>query len=181
MADNYGNSHGSTNAAAVSATGRALRVLSALLIVAAGAVHLQQYFGVYYRVIPVIGPLFLADFVLAVVLGLLLVAPIERFSRAFAALVALGGIGFAAGAIIGLEISESGALFGFHEHGYRLAVVLSIALEGAAILTLFGYLARLRAGGRPAPPAVAGEAVIGGITRPLAGADQRARPRHSRA
>ena len=123
---------------------RAVRYLGALLLIAAGAVHLQQYFGVYYRVIPVIGPLFLASFVIGLALGLALLAPIERLGRWAAALAAVGGIAFAAGTIIGLEISESGTLFGFHEHGYRLAIVLSIVFEGAAIVLLGAYLLGLR-------------------------------------
>src|SRR4051812_26946783 len=114
----------------------ATRLLAAAFIAASGAVHLQQYYGVYYRVVPVIGPLFIADFVLAVLIAVALLLPVARWSRALASLVALGAIVFAVGAIAGLEISETGALFGFHEHGYRLAVVLSIVFEGAAIALL---------------------------------------------
>lgn len=123
---------------------RAARYLGAVLLIAAGVVHLQQYFGVYYRVIPVIGPLFMASFVIGLVLGLALLAPIERLGRWAAALAAVGGIAFAAGTIIGLEISEVSMLFGFHEHGYRLAIVLSIVFEGAAIVLLGVYLLGLR-------------------------------------
>jgi hypothetical protein len=119
---------------------RAARYLGALLLIAAGAVHLQQYFGAYYRVIPVIGPLFVANFVLGLALGLALLAPIERLGSWAPALAAAGGIAFAAGTITGLQISESGTLFGFHEHGYRLAVILSIVFEGAAIVLLAAYL-----------------------------------------
>jgi hypothetical protein len=128
---------------------RTTRILAAAFIVASGVVHLQQYYGVYYRVIPVIGPLFLADFVIALVVGLALLMPLDRLSRTLGTLACIGAAAFAAGAIIGLEISESGTLFGFHEHGYRLAVVLSIVLEGAAIVPLVANLAaRARARGR---------------------------------
>ena len=120
-------------------TTRPARYLGALLLIATGAVHLQQYYGVYYRVIPLVGPLFVANFVIGVVLGLALLLPIERFTRWAPGLVALGGMAFAAGTIIGLEISETGTLFGFHEHGYRSAIVLSIAFEGAAIVSLGAY------------------------------------------
>jgi hypothetical protein len=130
---------------------RTTRVLAAAFIVASGVVHLQQYYGVYYRVIPVIGPLFLADFVIAVIAGLALLVPLDRLSRTLGTLASLGAAAFAAGAIIGLEISESGTLFGFHEHGYRLAVVLSIVFEGAAIVLLVANLgARARRRGRSA-------------------------------
>ena len=60
---------------------RVARYLGALLLIAAGAVHLQQYFGVYYRVIPVIGPLFVANFAIGLALGLALLAPIERLGN----------------------------------------------------------------------------------------------------
>ncbi len=123
---------------------RVTRYLGALLLIATGALHLQQYLGVGYRVAPVIGPLFVANFAIGLALGLALLAPIERLGNWAPALAAVGGIAFAAGTIIGLEISESGTLFGFHEHGYRLAIVLSIVLEGAAIVLLGAYLLGLR-------------------------------------
>lgn len=121
------------------------RYVGALLLVGIGVIHLQQFFAVYYRVIPVIGPLFAANFAMGLILGLSLLAPVRRLGRWFPALAALGGIAFALGTIIGLELSEAGTLFGFHEHGYRGAVVLSIALEGAAIVSLAFYLSRVRA------------------------------------
>lgn len=124
-------------------TRRGLRYLSALLLFAVGAVHLQQYFAVYYRVIPVIGVLFVTNFAVAVLLGLALLAPLERIprlGRPLLTLAALGGIGFAAGTIIGLALSETGTLFGFHEHGYRLAITLSLALEAATIILLAVFL-----------------------------------------
>lgn len=123
---------------------RPARYLGALLLIATGAVHLQQYFGVHYQVIPVIGPLFVANFAIGLALGLALLAPIERLGNWAPVLAAAGGIAFAAGTIIGLQISESGTLFGFHEHGYRLAIILSIIFEGASIVLLGVYLLGLR-------------------------------------
>ena len=130
---------------------RTTRYVGAVLLIASGIVHLQQYFGVYYRVIPVIGPLFVANFVIALLLGLALLAPLDRLGRWVTKLAAVGGVLFAAGSIVALEISEHGTLFGFHEHGYRLAVVLSIVFEGLAIVALAGYLAS----GRPTANSVA--------------------------
>jgi hypothetical protein len=135
------------------------RVLAAALIVASGVVHLQQYYGVYYRVIPTIGPLFLADFVLALLIAIALLAPVARISAPLATLVKVGAILFAAGAIAGLEISESGTLFGFHEHGYRLAVVLSIIFEAGAIVVLVASLMAQRRGRRMARASAPGDAV----------------------
>ena len=122
----------------------AARSFGALMLIAAGAVHLEQYFAVYYRVIPLIGPLFLANFAIGVLLGLTLLAPVERVAGWFGTLAALGGILFAAGTIIALEIAETGTLFGFHEHGYRIAIILSIVFEGAAVMTLLAYILGLR-------------------------------------
>ena len=153
---------------------RAARYFGALLLIAAGAVHLQQYFGAGYRGIPVIGPLFVANFVIGLALGLALLAPIERLGSWAAALSAVGGIAFAAGTIIGLEISESGTLFGFHEHGYRLAISLSIVFEGAAIVLLGAYLlglrrywrARRHAGQTPRPAVAVHDDQMTHVTKP---------------
>lgn len=141
------------------ALAQAARYLGALLLMATAAVHLQQYYAVSYRVIPVIGPLFVANFAIGLVLGLALLAPIGHLGRWVPALAAAGGIAFAAGTIIGLQISETGTLFGFHEHGYRTAIVLSIAFEGAAIVLLASYLT----GARPLR-AASDDAALGGRT-----------------
>jgi len=116
------------------------RYVGALSLIATGAVHLQQYFAVYYRVIPVIGPLFLVNFVLGVALGLTLLAPLQHRAPEVHRLAAIAGIVFAAATIIGLAISENGTLFGFHEHGYRAAIVISLAVEAVAIVSLAAYL-----------------------------------------
>lgn len=129
--------------AAAAGARRGLRYLGALLLFGIGAVHLQQYLVVDYRVIPVIGSLFAANFVGAGLLGVALLAPLERVPRVgrlLARLVALGGIGLAAGTLIGLLLSEAGTLFGFHEQGYRLAIKLSLVLEAAAIVVLALFL-----------------------------------------
>ena len=116
------------------------RYVGALALIVTGAVHLQQYYGVYYRVIPDIGPLFLVNFVLGVALGLVLLAPLSHRAPELHRLAAIGGIVFAAGTIISLAISENGTLFGFHEHGYRAAIIVSIVAEATAIVSLATYL-----------------------------------------
>lgn len=123
-----------------------VRFFGAACVLAAGVVHLQQYFGVYYRVIPTIGPLFLLDFALSAAAAVALLVPLERIWRPLAWLAALGAVALSAGAIIGLEISENGTLFGFHEHGYRLAVVLALVFEAVSIVSLIGYLIVRRRG-----------------------------------
>jgi uncharacterized membrane protein YiaA len=138
---------------------RGLRYLAVLLLLGSGAIHLHDYVADYYRVIPVIGPLFAANFALAIILAVALAVPLERLPRLgpiLHLLVALGAMAFAAGVIIGLEISEFSTLFGFHEHGYRFSVSLSLAFEAATLLVLAGYLVlpgTPRTPGRPPCPA----------------------------
>ncbi len=116
------------------------RYVGAVSLIATGVVHLQQYYAVYYRVIPVIGPLFLVNFILGVALGLALLAPLPHRAPELHRLAAIGGIALAAGTIIGLAISENGTLFGFHEHGYRSAIVISLVAEAVAIVSPAAYL-----------------------------------------
>jgi hypothetical protein len=56
-----------------------LRFLGALAVLAAGAVHVDQYFGPYAE-IPTIGTLFLVNFAAAVVIALALLAPLEHLA-----------------------------------------------------------------------------------------------------
>jgi hypothetical protein len=122
----------------------------ALALLAVGLDHLQQYSGESYSVIPTIGTLFLLNFVSASVLTIALFAPVQRLpgraGRLAVPLLALSGVGVAAGALAGLLISEAYGLFGFMETGYRSAIVLAIVLDAVTILLLGTYLLlRLRA------------------------------------
>jgi hypothetical protein len=118
----------------------AARVLGALALLAMGAVHLEEYFGVHYRVVPTIGPLFALDFAGAVVVAAGLLLPLGPLWR-LRPLLALGGIAMAATAFVFLLVSEHTQLFGFMEHGYRPAVIAALAAEAAAALLLAAYLA----------------------------------------
>jgi len=122
----------------------AARLLGAVSLLAVGAVHLQQYDYLYSR-IPTIGTLFVLNFVGATVIGLALLAPLERLGRfggALVALLALAGIALAASAFVFLLISERTPLFGFMEPGYdpraimaaRVAEVVTVALLGSYLL-----------------------------------------------
>jgi hypothetical protein len=132
------------------------RAIGAIALLVVGGVHLEQYTVAHFSVIPTIGPLFLVNFIAATSLGLVLLIPIRRSARRgrllFDSLAALGGIGVAAGALAALLISEHGPLFGFMEHGYRLEIVIAIAAEAVAIVSLgvFLAIADRRAHGRPA-------------------------------
>jgi len=115
----------------------ALRVLGALAVLAVGAVHLEQYFGVHFNVVPVIGPLFILNFAGAALIALGLLLPLGRLHI----LLALGGIGLAATSFVFFFISEQRTLFGFQDYGYRPAIVIALAAEAAAVVLLGGYLA----------------------------------------
>jgi hypothetical protein len=131
----------------------AARILGALSLFAVGAVHLQQYFTLYSS-IPTIGTLFVLNFVGPTVIGLGLLAPLERLLERLRALLpvilALGGIGLAATAFVFLMVSERTPLFGFMEPGYDPAAILaSRVAEAATVLFLSGFLVA-RLAGRPA-------------------------------
>lgn len=115
-----------------------LRTVGAVAVLVTGAVHLQQY--LYWPPLPVISPLFVLNFVGAMVIGVGLLIPGAR-TRPLHALFALGGIGLAAMSIVFLFISEHQPLFGFHEHGYRAAILIALAAEAVAVIALTGYLA----------------------------------------
>jgi hypothetical protein len=109
-----------------------------LLVV--GGVHYQQYHYDFYSAIPTIGPLYLANFVAATVLGLFLLSPLRapgRLGTTLDRLAALAGVGVAAGAFVGLLVSEHTPLFGFSEHGYRFAIVLGSEAFVIVMLALF--------------------------------------------
>jgi hypothetical protein len=116
-----------------------------------GTVHLQQVVGANYADIPTIGTLFALNFAGATLLALGLLAPLERLTgrvgSAAVALSALGGIALAAASIVFLLISENQTLFGFRESGYRLAIVVALIAESAAVI-LLGLFLVVRAAGK---------------------------------
>lgn len=124
------------------------RFLGALALLAVGAVHLQQY-RFLYSTIPTIGTLFLLNFAGAALIGLGLLAPVERllgrFGGAAVALLALGGAVQAATAFTFLLISERTPLFGFMEPGYdppalmasRVAELVTVGLLGSFLVARF--------------------------------------------
>jgi len=121
-----------------------LRAVGALSVLVVGAVHLEQYFAEHFNVVPIIGPLFALNFVGATLIGLGLLVPGRRM-RPLHLLLSLGGIGLAATAFVFLFVSEHQPLFGFQDYGFRTEIVVAVAAEAAAVVTLAGYLvARLR-------------------------------------
>jgi hypothetical protein len=142
---------------------RAARLLGALSILTVGGVHLQQYVGANYSVVPTIGTLFLLNAIGSAVVGLGLLVPLglvlgEKRSSLAIGVLAAAGAAIAVGSLVALFISESGALFGFSEYGYRTVIVVTIVAEAVATLILAPLAAvcvartRPRAG-RPLRPA----------------------------
>ena len=117
-----------------------LRTVGALAVLVVGAVHLQQYFGDHFNVVPIIGPLFLLNFAGATVIGLGLLVPWSRLLLLHI-LLALGGIGLAATSFVMLFVSEHQPLFGFQDYGYRAGIVIALAAEAVAVVALAAYLA----------------------------------------
>ena len=117
-----------------------LRTLGAIAVLVVGAVHLQQYFGDHFDVVPIIGPLFLLNFVGATAIGLGLLVPAAR-RRVVHVLLALGGIGLAATSFVSLFVSEHRPLFGFQDYGYRAGIVIALGAEAVAVAALVAYLA----------------------------------------
>src|SRR5256714_12032872 len=117
--------------------------LGGLAVLATGVDHIQQYYANDYSSVPTIGTLFFLNFVSAVIIAVGLIAPLGRIAGRYAdavrAVFAVGGIGLAVLSLAGLFVSETSGLFGFAEHGYRMAIALAIVAGIAAtgILLIF--------------------------------------------
>jgi hypothetical protein len=125
----------------------AARVLGGLSLLSVGAVHLQQYFDLYHGV-PTIGTLFVMNFLGATIVGLGLLAPVERlfgrFANAAVALLALAGIAQAATAFVFLYISERTPLFGFQEPGYDPTAIMTARVSEIATIVFLGIFLAAR-------------------------------------
>lgn len=117
-----------------------LRTVGALAVLVVGAVHLEQYFAEHFSVVPIIGPLFVLNFAGATLIGAGLLVPGRRM-RLLHGLLAFGGIGLSGTAFVFLFVSEHQPLFGFQDYGYRTEIVVALAAEAVAVVTLAGYLA----------------------------------------
>ena len=123
---------------------RASRYLGALAVLGTGVAHIEQYAVDDYSTVPTIGTLFLLNFIGAVVIAAGLVVPLGRvagrYADAIRAVMAVGGIALGALSLAALFVSESSGLFGFVEHGYRMAIVVAIVAEAAAVVFLVTFL-----------------------------------------
>jgi hypothetical protein len=123
---------------------QASRYLGALAVLATGVAHIEQYLVDDYSTVPTIGTLFLLNFLAAIVIAVGLIAPLRRVTGRYAdlvrAVIAFGGIGLGVLSLAALFASESSGLFGFVEHGYRMAIVVPIVAEAAATVLLAAFL-----------------------------------------
>jgi hypothetical protein len=121
-----------------------LLYLGALAVLATGVAHIEQYTVDDYSTVPTIGTLFLLNFVASIVIAVGLIAPLRRvtgrYTDAIRAVFAVGGIGLGVLSLVALFVSESSGLFGFVEHGYRMAIVVAIVAEVAATVFLVAFL-----------------------------------------
>jgi hypothetical protein len=108
--------------------------LGALLVAGQAAVHLEQYLDLYHGV-RWIGPFFLADALMSV----LVVAGLAF--RKWRPLAALAGIVVAGGALGGLAVSYGRGLFGWQEIGFGTPIELAVFFEVAAVIVLAAGLA----------------------------------------
>jgi hypothetical protein len=124
-------------------TSLATRILGAALLLFVGADHYYEYSVGNYSVLPTIGTLFLLNFISATAVGLLLLSPLQhvlrRFGRGALLILTLSGFGIAATSLAALLVSEQTILFGWMEPNYRPEILVAIASEAAAALSL-GFL-----------------------------------------
>jgi hypothetical protein len=110
-----------------------LCLVGAVLLVGSSVIHLHLW-STGYRHIPTIGPLFLLQGVVGIVLALVVAAT----RRSWAALV--GGL-FAASTIGGLILSVEVGLFGFRDSLSAPDATLSLVVESAATVVLIAAVA----------------------------------------
>ncbi len=124
----------------------ALRLLAVALLLAQGAIHLQQYEGPLHAV-PTINTLFILNAVGAAGLALVLAGSRGLVAR----LASLAALGMTLGALVSLAITRTGTLFEYSEPTLRVAVVLAAAVELAVVLVLTAFLLVRRHDDTPRP------------------------------
>jgi hypothetical protein len=108
-----------------------VRYLAVVLLLATGAIHLQQFEGPL-RAVPTIGPLFVLNAIGAAVLALALAGVRGDLAR----LAALAAIAMTLGDLVALAISRVTVLFNYSEPTLRPAVTLAAIVEVAAVAAL---------------------------------------------
>jgi hypothetical protein len=114
----------------------AARIAGAGLLGTAAGIHLHLW-KLGYRYIETIGPLFLANGVLGIGLGLAVLGAPRRLR----AVAAAAGAAFLAGSLVALGLSLGPGLFGFEEISSAPLVTETWAVEGAGTAVLTGLAA----------------------------------------
>jgi hypothetical protein len=108
------------------------RVALALLVAAAGAVHLYLYLDFFHRV-HVVGVLFLVNAAAGLLIGAFLLVRRDR-------LVLLAALGYAVGTLVGFVVSTRWGLFGYQERFWggwqEVAGAIELAAAFLAVLLL---------------------------------------------
>jgi len=113
---------------------RYIQVALALLVAAAGAIHLYLYFDYFHRV-HVVGGLFLVNAALGLLIGAVLLVRRDRF-------VLLAAFGYAVGTLAGFAVSTRWGLFGYHERFWGSWQEAAGGIELAAAFLAAVLLAR---------------------------------------
>lgn len=129
-----------------------LALVGAVLMLAIAVVHLHLWASQGYRHIPKIGPLFLANFIIGLLVAFLLVLTVvpgvskvpvlgRRWGQI---LLGLGGALFAVGTLVGYLITLTHGLFQFKEPGISYSGGIAIFAEAASAVVLAAWVARAR-------------------------------------
>ncbi len=113
---------------------RRLQIMLAVLVLAGGLVHLQQFLDGFSD-IPIIGPMFLANAVGSVVIAGLLIWRRELIWVLGAGLIS-------AGSLAAILISRDPGLFGYKSTSFEWPEALAVIFEGAALLLAAIILAK---------------------------------------
>lgn len=110
---------------------RSLRVLAAVLLLVQGGVHLQRWLG-GFRGIDIVGPMFLVNAGVALVVAVLLVARGGLAS-------ALAGIALSFVSLVAFAFSRVDELFGFSEMVWDAPAVVAVVAEVLAVVVLLAW------------------------------------------
>jgi hypothetical protein len=107
---------------------RALMWLGAVFILISGIEHLHLW-DIAYRHVATIGPLFIVQGIVTILLAIVLAAGLRLF-------LVLAGLALMAGTIVGFVLAKTTGLFGFKLPSISNLAWFTLAVEIAAILVL---------------------------------------------
>ncbi len=110
-------------------TRRRAHTAGATLLVASGEIHGYLFLARGYHAVPVIGPLFAAQALAGIALGLVLVGPARRALR-------LAGAALALSSAAGFLLSDVVNLFGFHDTFAAPGAIVAFLVEVLAGICL---------------------------------------------